>query len=97
MIDKLQRMVAFVRDEARDLGYDDGVVQVKIIQAGPPKDAPLEAKIQGDDFAALEEIATLLKTHLKTYPGLVSIDDDFTEGKNELIFRLRHEKARRLG
>ena len=97
MIDKLQRMVAFVRDEARDLGYDDEVVQVKIIQAGPPKDAPLEAKIQGDDFVALEEIATLLKTHLKTYPGLVSIDDDFAEGKNELIFRLRHEEARRLG
>ena len=97
MNEKLQRMVAFVRDQAQTMGYGDDEVRVKIIQAGPPKDAPLEAKIQGDDFNDLQEIATLLKTHLKAYPDLVDIDDDFTEGKNELTFRLRHDEARRLG
>ncbi len=94
---KLQRMTEFVRAEATDLGYGNEQVQVKIIEAGPPKDAPIEAKIQGDDFAILEEIAALLKTQLATYPGLVDIDDDFTEGKSELTFRLRRGEAHRLG
>ena len=63
---KLKRMTDFVRAEAIDLGHGNEQVQVKVIQAGPPKDAPIEAKTQGDEFC-LGKDCDLLKTQLATY------------------------------
>ena len=43
-------MVGYTRKKAAELGYTQEEVQVKIIENGPPKDYPLEAKIQGDEI-----------------------------------------------
>ena len=56
---RLEKMVGYTRKKAAELGYTQEEVQVKIIENGPPKDYPLEAKIQGDDFDKLESISTL--------------------------------------
>jgi multidrug efflux pump len=94
---RLERMVSYARQAARQLGYTQEEVRVKIIENGPPKDYPLEAKIQGDDFAALDAISELLKTRLSAYPGLVNIGDDYIPGKGELTFHLDRAEALRQG
>ncbi len=95
--ERLESMVAYMRHAAADLGYTQEEVRVKIIENGPPKDYPLEAKIQGDDFAALDAIAERLKTRLASYPGLINIGDDYVPGKGELTFGLKRAEAQRLG
>ncbi|MGY8824017.1 MAG: efflux RND transporter permease subunit [Candidatus Latescibacterota bacterium] len=95
--ERLDRMVSYTRDAARQLGYTQEEVRVKIIENGPPKDRPLEAKIQGDDFATLDAIAELLKGRLSTYSGLVNIGDDYVPGKGELTFHLNRAEALRQG
>lgn len=94
---RLERMVAYAREAAREAGYTQEEVRVKIIENGPPKDYPLEAKIQGDDFAELDAIAELLKERLSTRDGLVNIGDDYIPGKGELNFHLNRTEALRHG
>jgi len=94
---RLESMVDYMRKTAAQMGYTQEEIRVKIIENGPPKDYPLEAKIQGDDFATLDAIAEQLKDRLASYPGLINIGDDFVPGKGELTFQLRRAEAHRLG
>ena len=59
-------MVDYMRQAAAKIGYTQEEVRIKIIENGPPKDYPTEAKIQGDDFATLDIIAEQLKDRLAT-------------------------------
>jgi len=95
--ERLESMVDHMRQTATQIGYTQEEVRVKIIENGPPKDYPLEAKIQGDDFATLDAIAEQLKSRLAGYPGLIDIGDDYVPGKGELTFQLRRAEAQRLG
>ena len=70
---RLEKMVRYTRREVAELGFAQETVQVKIIENGPPKDYPLEAKIQGENFADLEKIAILLKNRLNGFPSLLNI------------------------
>ena len=94
---RLEKMVGYTRKKAAELGYTQEEVQVKIIENGPPKDYPLEAKIQGDDFDKLERISTLLKNHLDNKPGLLNVSDDYIPGKGELTFIPKIGEAQRQG
>ena len=95
--ERLEGMVDYMRQAAAKMGYTQEEVRVKIIENGPPKDYPIEAKIQGDDFATLDIIAEQLKDRLASYPGLINIGDDYVPGKGELTFQLRRAEAQRLG
>lgn len=95
--ERLESMVDHMRQTAAQMGYTQEEIRVKIIENGPPKDYPLEAKIQGDDFTTLDAIAELLKDRLASYPGLINVGDDYIPGKGELTFQLRRAEAHRLG
>lgn len=95
--ERLEDMVEYVRRSAAQMGYTQEEVRVKIIENGPPKDFPIEAKIQGDDYATLDAIAEQLKARLATHPGLINIGDDYVPGKGELTFQLKRAEAQRLG
>ena len=94
---RLEKMVTYSRRKAAALGYTQEEVQVKIIENGPPKDYPLEAKIQGEDFDQLEKIAQLLKSYLEDKPGLLNVGDDYISGKGEITFTPLHGEAQRQG
>ena len=94
---RLEKMVRYTRREVAELGFAQETVQVKIIENGPPKDYPLEAKIQGENFADLEKIAILLKNRLNGFPSLLNIGDDYIPGKGELTFTPRFDEAQRQG
>ncbi|MEE3234304.1 MAG: efflux RND transporter permease subunit [Candidatus Latescibacterota bacterium] len=94
---RLEKMVDYTRKKAALLGYTQEEVQVKIIENGPPKDYPLEAKIQGEDFEKLERIAKLLKNYLDDLPGLLNVGDDYIPGKGELTFTPKPGEAQRQG
>lgn len=61
-----------------------------------PPGSPIEIWAQGDDMAALQSVAAVLKDKLATYDGVYQIQDDFRVGKNEIKLRLKPE-ARALG
>ena len=97
MKETLERMVDYARRAVDPLRQGTDNIRIKVIENGPPKDFPLEAKIQGDDYAVLDEIARRLKERLATFPGLVNQGDDYNAGKGELHFRLNGAEAHRLG
>jgi multidrug efflux pump subunit AcrB len=61
-----------------------------------PGGKPLEVQLRGSDFSILQEAAVELKSHLRTFPGLFDIDDDFKSGVSEIRLNLK-PTARSLG
>ncbi|PKL41480.1 MAG: hypothetical protein CVV41_18585 [Candidatus Riflebacteria bacterium HGW-Riflebacteria-1] len=61
-----------------------------------PGGKPLEIQLRGNDFAILKAAADELKAHLRTYPGVFDIDDDFKDGITEIELDLK-PSARNLG
>lgn len=54
-----------------------------------PANPPIEFKLQGDDFAALEAAVEAAKRHLATYDGVHDIRDDSRPGKWEQRLRIK--------
>lgn len=61
-----------------------------------PGGKPIEIQLRGDDFSVLKTAADELKAHLRTYPGVFDIDDDFKDGITEIEIDLK-PSARNLG
>lgn len=61
-----------------------------------PGGKPIEVQLRGKDFSILKEAADELKAHLRTYPGVFDIDDDFKSGITEIELDLK-PSARNLG
>lgn len=61
-----------------------------------PGGKPIEIQLRGSDFSILREAAVDLKNHLRTFPGVFDIDDDFKSGLSEIRLNLK-PAARNLG
>ncbi len=61
-----------------------------------PGGKPIEIQLRGDDFSVLKEAADELKAHLRTFPGVFDIDDDYKSGITEIELDLK-PSARNLG
>jgi len=53
-------------------------------QSGPPVGNDVEIRIKGENLDRLNFIAGIVKANLQKIPGVVDIDDSFSEGKKEI-------------
>lgn len=64
--------------------------------SGGPGGKDIEIRFSGDDMDELKSMAAGLKAELATYAGVVDLDDDLDEGKQEIQLTLR-DAARPTG
>ena len=67
------------------------------LQGGPPVGKPVAVEIIGNDFSTLLKIADEYKHVMEQIPGVVDIDDDFEEGKDEVQLRVNEALASQVG
>ena len=67
------------------------------LKGGPPVGKPVAIEIMGNDFETLNKIADEYKAILETIPGIVDIDDDFDDGKDEIQVRVNESLASQVG
>lgn len=72
-------------------------VRFEEVHHGPPVGHAVEARIQGDEFATLQEIASQLKQLLKGMPGVVDIKDDSDLKLDELHIQVDAKKSAQAG
>jgi multidrug efflux pump subunit AcrB len=63
---------------------------------GPSSDAPVNVQLMHRDTEILRQASAEVAQQLKTFPGLISIDDGFSAGKTQLDITLK-PAARELG
>lgn len=81
----------------KNIGTISDAVEFAIARKVPgPTDRPIEIRLLGDDFAALERVSDELQTGLKEFDGVSGVHSDLTPGKRELRVSLR-PAARTLG
>ncbi len=83
-------------------GYEDlrgklTNIEFQKLQGGPPVGRPVAIEITGDDFRILKEIAEKYKSLLLTIDGIVDIDHDFEEGKDEVQIKINERLAAQTG
>jgi len=68
-------------------------VKVKKQEHGPPRGAPVEIEIGGDDFKVLTRIADDVQQRIADVPGLVNLRQDYEQAKPELQFIVDRRRA----
>jgi multidrug efflux pump len=68
-------------------------VKVKKQEHGPPRGAPVEIEIGGDDFKVLTRLADEVKRRIVEVPGLVNLREDYDQAKPELQFIVDRRRA----
>jgi len=63
------------------------------VNAGPPVGMPISIGIRSESFDRLNEMADIVKTHLKSLPGTKDLQDSFNPGKNELRVTVNEVEA----
>jgi HAE1 family hydrophobic/amphiphilic exporter-1 len=66
-------------------------------QDGPPTGKPVAVRIRCDDLDEAESVATQIKAHLETLPGVLDVADNHDEGRIEYSLALREELAAAQG
>ncbi|MFH1552120.1 MAG: efflux RND transporter permease subunit [Candidatus Omnitrophota bacterium] len=93
---KVDEIIAEVREKMKNVeGFDD--LRFDQPEAGPPVGKPVEVKIRGEDFEALDEIAGEYMDYLKTVNGTTDVTWDHKPGKEEIKIKVDHGKATMAG
>ncbi|MDJ0789567.1 MAG: efflux RND transporter permease subunit [Myxococcota bacterium] len=93
LIDMQQRVDAWL--EANPVDVVD--VRVQAEQDGPPVGAPVEVRLQSDDYALGKAVAGELKAYLETLPGVYDVEDNLKVGAPEVRLVVNEERAARYG
>ncbi len=96
------RKVDEIIDEIRGKMKQAGVtgfreVRFEKAETGPPVGKAVEAKIRGEDFNTLDEIAFGIMDYLKTIEGTQDVTWDHKPGKEEILINIDHQKATYAG
>jgi multidrug efflux pump subunit AcrB len=81
-----------LREKVRGISGPTSVELAKL-NTGPPMGKPVEVKVKGKYFAALEAAAEEIKVALGEMDGVTDIGDDFDRGKREVRLRVDPERA----
>ena len=88
----VDEIIAELREKSKDVkGFDD--LRFDEPEAGPPVGKPVEARIRGEDFDTLDEIADEYMDYLKTIEGTSDITWDHKPGKEEIRIKVDNNKA----
>lgn len=72
-------------------------IEVKDFEQGPPVEAPVAIRINGDNLDTLRSLAGNVENMLKSIPGTIYINNDVDILKSDLRVKIHTEKARSLG
>jgi multidrug efflux pump subunit AcrB len=87
----------FTRQWRERIGEVPGVKTLKFhFSTGPAAGAPIDVELSHRDIQVLEAASTRLAQRLSEYAGVYQIDSGFSEGKEQLDFKLK-PGARALG
>lgn len=92
----VNHIIAQLREKAKDI---TGFTELRFDKphGGPPVGKPVEAKIRGENFDTLDEIAEEYMDYLHTIEGASDITWDNKPGKKEIRISVDREKATRVG
>ncbi len=80
-----------IREEIKSK-ISEGKITVAEITAGPPSGAAITINVNGKDLDQLKKISNDIQGYLKEIKGTKNIDDSFSQGLNEFVFKLDKEK-----
>jgi multidrug efflux pump subunit AcrB len=72
-------------------------IEVKDFEQGPPVEAPVAIRINGDNLDTLRSLAGKVENLLKSIPGTIYINNEVDFLKSDLRVKIHTEKARSLG
>ncbi|MFQ6026812.1 MAG: efflux RND transporter permease subunit, partial [Dehalococcoidia bacterium] len=88
-------IVQQVRDELPN--SEDVSITVTGMRIDSPPESDLEINISGKDIAVLSGLAQALERDLKNVEGILNVDSDLTEARDEVLIRGDPEALARLG
>ena len=92
----VDKIISEIRQKTKDIkGFTN--LRFDKPEAGPPVGKAVEAKIRGESFETLDEIAGKYIDYLKTIKGAVDITWDNKPGKEEIRIKVDNEKAALTG
>ncbi len=92
----VEEIIEELREKTKDIkGFDD--LRFDKPEAGPPVGKPVEAKIRGEEFDTLDEIAGEYMDYLKTIDGTSDVTWDHKPGKEEIRVKVDWNKATMAG
>lgn len=93
---KVDDIVEELREKTKHIqGFTD--LRFDTPEAGPPIGKAVEAKIRGEDFKVLDNIAAEYMNYLKGIEGTTDITWDNKPGKEEIRIKVDHDKAAKAG
>ena len=93
-----KRMARIVKDlRNRFSQYPGAIIEVNELEQGPPVEAPIEMRIQGNNLEVLKKIAGDIEALMKKEPGLVNIHNPLSSSKTDIHVRVNRDKAAMLG
>ncbi|MCP4903349.1 MAG: efflux RND transporter permease subunit [bacterium] len=88
-----ERLSAYAKD------HPDEIVELRVQaqQDGPPLGAPIEVRLQAEDYGVAKMIAEEIRSFLETLPGVYNIEDNLRAGAPEVRLHVDEERANRHG
>ena len=77
--------------------FPDLTPNIKLLDLGPPVDAPVEVRISGRDTDKIFQIVDQVKAHMQTVAGTKNIVDDWGLQTKKLIVKIDQDRAHRAG
>lgn len=93
---KASEIIADLESRIKDLpGLRE--MQIEELVPSPPIGAAITVTAEGPDYKTLKIIAKEIKHFLKNTRGVFNVNDDYKLGREELVVRLRQDRARQVG
>ncbi len=92
---KAKEIINEIRKKAKNIA---GITKLTFeeVKPGPPVGKPFALRVRGDDFSELKAVSLKVREMLKKINGVSDIEDDYTEGKDELRVVIDSKKAKKL-
>ena len=73
--------------------YPKAKLEIKELEQGPPVNAPVEIKIQGEKMEMIKKIAGDVEAMFRQTPGLINIDNPLDAARTDLRVKINRDKA----
>ncbi len=77
--------------------YPGARIQVKELEQGPPIEAPVAVRIQGNNLEVLKQVASDVEATIRSEAGTVNLINPLSTTKSDLQVRINRDKAAMLG
>lgn len=91
-------MEKLIQKLRRDLDrYPGARIEIKLLEQGPPVNAPVEIIVKGEKMAVLKKIAADIEQLFRQTPGLINIDNPMSTAKSDIRVAINRDKASMYG